>query len=214
MIVLFDFDGVVIDTEGQYTEFWEQVGRDYLHRDGIGQAVKGQTLTHIYESLFGSSCSAQVEEITRKLYEFESQMTFDYIPGVLPFIDELRIKGIRTAVCTSSNEQKMEAVLRKRPEAKRLFTAFLTAEHFLHSKPAPDCYLTGMKTLGATPADTYIFEDSINGLKAAKASGGHVVGLATTYPRERISSLCEYVMDDFRGFDVACMVEKCGGTPL
>ena len=50
--------------------------------------------------------------------------------------------------------------------------------------------------------------------QAAKASGGHVVGLATTYPRERIRSLCEYVMDDFRGFDVACMVEKCGGTPL
>lgn len=209
MVVLFDFDGVVIDTEGQYSEFWEQIGKDYLHREGLAQEVKGQTLTYIYDSFFGDKSPAQTAEITRKLYEFESRMTFDYIPGVLQFIDELRIKGIPTAVCTSSNEQKMEAVLRRHPEAKRLFTAFLTAEYFPHSKPAPDCYLIGMKTLGAVPADTYIFEDSINGLKAAKASGGHVIGLSTTNPPEKISPLCELVIEDFRDFDVERMVSRC-----
>lgn len=50
--VLFDFDGVIVDTEGQYSLFWNKIGEDYLGDPGFGDRVKGQTLTYIYDKFF------------------------------------------------------------------------------------------------------------------------------------------------------------------
>ena len=101
---------------------------------------------------------------------------------------------------TSSNDKKMEAVYRAKPEIKTMFDRILTAEMFTASKPAPDCFLLGMKVFGTTPETTYVFEDSFNGLKAGMASGATVIGLATTNSREEIVPLCHYALDDFQGF--------------
>ena len=48
---LFDFDGVIMDTETQYTVFWDEQGRKYLNEEDFGRRIKGQTLTQIYEKL-------------------------------------------------------------------------------------------------------------------------------------------------------------------
>lgn len=197
--VLFDFDGVVVDTETQYSRFWHQIGHDYLGTDDLENRIKGQTLTHIYDTFFLNKEKEQ-REITEALNRFEQEMSYEYIPGFLPFITELHQKGLRTAIVTSSNEQKMQAVYRVRPELKTLFDHILTAELFSASKPAPDCFLLGMKLLGSIPDTTYVFEDSFNGLKAGMASGANVIGLATTNKRETIAPLCHLVLDDFRGF--------------
>lgn len=199
MAVLFDFDGVVIDTETQYSNFWHQIGVEYLGIDDIEGRVKGQTLVYIYDTFFAGKEREQAE-ITERLLRFEQQMSFDYLPGVRHFIDELKQKGVKTAVVTSSNKAKMEAVYRVHPEVKTMFDRILTAEMFTASKPAPDCFLLGMEVFGTTPEQTYVFEDSLNGLKAGMASGATVIGLATTYAREDIASLCHYIIDDFDGF--------------
>ena len=81
-----------------------------------------------------------------------------------------------------------------------MFDHILTAEMITASKPAPDCFLLGMKVFGTTPETTYVFEDSFNGLKAGMASGATVVGLATTNPRPEIAPLCHHVLNDFEGF--------------
>lgn len=201
---LFDFDGVVIDTETQYSHFWQQIGQEYGY-DHLETKVKGQTLTYIYNTFFAGR-EAEQQEITSRLNRFEQEMTFDYIPGVVEFIHALRREGIATAVVTSSNEQKMNAVYRVLPEVKQLFDHILTAEMFAASKPDPDCYLLGMRMLGSTPATTYVFEDSVNGLKAGMASGAWVIGLATTFPREVVASLAHTVIPDFCGFRVADML--------
>ena len=49
---LFDLDGVILDTESQYTIFWEQVGLDYLGKSGFGTLIKGQTLVNIFQNHF------------------------------------------------------------------------------------------------------------------------------------------------------------------
>ena len=49
---LFDFDGVIMDTETQYTVFWDEQGRKYLNEEDFGRRIKGQTLTQIYEKYF------------------------------------------------------------------------------------------------------------------------------------------------------------------
>lgn len=196
--VLFDFDGVIVDTEGQYSLFWDKIGQDYLGDPEFGGRVKGQTLTYIYDKYFPDP---QVRPaLTEALLRFEEQMSYDYIPGILDFLADLRRHDVRMAVVTSSNEQKMAAVYRQRPEIPALFDRILTAEQFAHSKPHPDCYLLGMRTFGTTPAETCVFEDSFNGLKAGMASGAFVFGLATTNPREAIASASHCVIDDFRGF--------------
>lgn len=196
--VLFDFDGVIVDTEGQYSRFWNRIGADYLNDPGFGNLVKGQTLVHIYEKYFHDSDVQR--RLTEELNRFEQEMTYDYVPGVLEFLADLRRHDVRMAVVTSSNAQKMAAVYRQRPEIPALFDRILTAEMFQQSKPAPDCYLLGMRLFGVDSSLTCVFEDSFNGLKSGLASGATVIGLATTNPREAIAPFCHHVIDDFRGF--------------
>lgn len=204
--VLFDFDGVVVDTETQYSVFWHRVGMDYLGMPDLEGRIKGQTLTYIYKTFFPDMTDKQAE-ITAALDRFEQEMEYPFIPGVLDFMDDLRRHSVRTAVVTSSNDKKMAAVRRVHPDLDSLFDRILTAEMFTASKPAPDCFLLGMQVLGSEPADTWVFEDSFNGLRAGMASGANVIGLATTNPRSTIAPLCHAVIDDFRGFTYEKMLK-------
>lgn len=210
--VLFDFDGVVMDTESQYSVFWHKMGVDYLGISDLENRVKGQTLKYIYDMFFAGMTSQQ-DEITKALNRFEQEMDYEYVPGVEAFIADLRRNGVKIAVVTSSNDQKMAAVYRKHPEVKSMFDRILTADMFAHSKPAPDCFLLGMEVFGTTPATTYVFEDSFNGLKAGMASGATVIGLATTNTREEIAGLCHYVIDDFSGMTYEKLVENYTFVP-
>ncbi|MDR1004985.1 MAG: HAD family phosphatase [Prevotellaceae bacterium] len=205
--LLFDLDGVVIDTESQYSTFWHQAGVDYLGTTDLEQRIKGQTLTYIYDTFF-PGMTAEQHAVTAALDRFERGMTFDYLPGVETFLSDLMRHHVKCAVVTSSNEQKMNAVYKAHPELSQYFTRILTAELFARSKPAPDCFLLGMKLLGTTPQHTYVFEDSINGLKAGMASGATVIGLATTNPREAVAPLSHYVMDDFTGLTADKLIER------
>lgn len=199
MAALFDFDGVVVDTETQYSVFWHKMGVDYLGMEDLEKRIKGQTLVYIYDTFF-SGMDKEQQEITIALDRFEREMSFDFIPGVEAFVSDLRRNHVRVAVVTSSNDKKMEVVYRAKPEIRTMFDRILTAEMFTASKPAPDCFLLGMKVFGTTPETTYVFEDSFNGLKAGMASGATVIGLATTNPRAEIAPLCHHVLDDFEGF--------------
>ncbi|RGM46951.1 MULTISPECIES: HAD family hydrolase [Bacteroides] len=204
--VLFDFDGVVVDTETQYSIFWHKIGVNYLGMEELENRVKGQTLTYIYDTFFSGMTKEQAE-ITGLLNSFEEKMTFDFIPGVLDFISDLHRHSVKTAVVTSSNEIKMAAVYRVHPEIKTLFDRILTAEMFVASKPAPDCFLLGMEIFGTTLENTYVFEDSFNGLKAGMASGANVIGLATTNSYMDIAPLCHHVLEDFQGFTYDKMLQ-------
>lgn len=196
---LFDLDGVIVDTESQYSVFWgEQMRLYFPHQEGLEDLIKGQTLVQIYDRLFHGMEQVQ-QEITRKLDEFERNMSYDYVKGFESFILDLRKHGVKTAVITSSNLPKMENVYRKHPEFVSYFDRILTSEDFSKSKPDPDCYLKGAKSLDALPCDCVGFEDSFNGLKAVQASGMKVVGLYTTNSREDILPYCDKVLPHFEG---------------
>lgn len=200
MIVLFDFDGVIADTESQYTVFWNKQGKDYLGLDNFGHTIKGQTLIQIFSKYFDGMVKEQ-ESIVPDLNAFEQNMSYDYIPGAYEFLRELREKGIRSAIVTSSNDIKMTNVYAAHPELHDLVDAVLTSEHFSKSKPDPECFLKGMEVLGGTPEDTVVFEDSFHGISAGRASGAYVVGLATTNKSEALAPLCDMVIDDFTSID-------------
>lgn len=195
---LFDFDGVIMDTETQYTVFWNEQGLKYLNEEDFGRRIKGHTLAQIYEKYFSTLPEAQ-QEITAKLNVFEKQMSYEYIPGVEAFIADLRRHDVKIAVVTSSNEEKMQNVYNAHPEFKGMVDRILTGEMFARSKPAPDCFLLGMEIFESTPESTYVFEDSFHGLQAGMTSGATVIGLATTNSRESITGKAHYIMDDFIG---------------
>lgn len=197
---LFDFDGVVMDTESQYTVFWDEIGREYLPQyEGFGRIIKGQTLGNIYRQYF-QGVEAEQPLITERLNRFERTMTFEYIPGVERFMESLRANGVRMAIVTSSNEEKMANVYAAHPELKQRVDRILTAELFTRSKPAPDCFLLGAEVLGATPDRCVVFEDSFHGIEAGNAAGMAVVGLSTTNSAASIAGRCSTVIPDFQAF--------------
>ena len=195
---LFDLDGVVFNTEPQYSVFWGAQCREF-HPElpGLENKIKGQTLVQIYDAWFSGPLEGQQAVITARLDDFERQMSYDYIEGFEDYIRSLRQQGVKTAVVTISNQPKMEAVYAKRPEFKTLFDAILTSEDFERSKPDPDCYLKAAQRFGIDAKDCVVFEDSFNGLKSGRAAGMYVVGLATTNTAGDIKSLCDKVIDNF-----------------
>ena len=202
MIALFDFDGVLMDTETQYTDFWNNAGKKFVDIENFGHVIKGQTLVQILGKYFAGHSEAERRLIVDMINDFEENMTFEFIPGAWEFLAELKEAGVPAAIVTSSNNQKMSQVYKIHPQLTSMVDAVLTSEHFSRSKPDPECFIKGMEMLGSKPEDTFVFEDSIHGLHAGRASGAHVIGLATTNPRNVIESLCDMVIDDFRGFNL------------
>ena len=196
---LFDLDGVVFDTEPQYSIFWGSQCRLYHpEHPGLENEIKGMTLTEIYDQWFSGPIKKEQPVITARLDEYERQMHYDYIEGFERLIADLHQHGVRTAVVTSSNVPKMESVYRYQPGFKALFDAILTSEDFAASKPDPDCYLKAAQRLGAQSDECIVFEDSFNGLKAGRAALMKVVGLSTTNPVEAIRSLSDIQIADYR----------------
>ena len=196
---LFDLDGVVFDTEPQYTEFWGSQCRLYHpERPGLEQEIKGSTLTQIYDRWFSGDLESEQPVITRRLDAFEAQMRYEYIAGFEQLIADLHAHGVKTAVVTSSNQPKMESVYRAQPQFKQLFDAILTSEDFEFSKPHPDCYLKAAARFNAEPSECIVFEDSFNGLKSGRAAGMKVVGLATTNPADSIAPLSDIQITDYQ----------------
>ena len=197
---LFDLDGVVFDTEPQYSVFWGGICRQYHpEHPGLEHEIKGQTLTQIYDRWFSGELLSERDSITGRLNDYEAQMHYDFISGFQDFINDLRANGVRTAVVTSSNIPKMESVYRYQPSFKSLFDAILTSEDFVRSKPDPDCYLKAAQILGAQTDECIVFEDSFNGLRSGRTAGMVVVGLSTTNPSEAISPLSDLQTADYVG---------------
>ena len=195
--VLFDLDGVIVDTEGQYSLFWKQIGEEYMPgMPDFALAIKGRTLTQIYDTYFPDA--ADRAAITERLNAFERQMDFPYIAGAREFLEALQAQGVPTAIVTSSNCDKMACLYARHPEIKNLVTAVLTAEDARRSKPAPDCYLAAAERLGADISNCIVFEDSPNGLAAGRASGAFVIGVSTSLAAAEIEPLCDAYIEDFK----------------
>ncbi len=210
---LFDLDGVVFDTESQYTVFWNMIGKEY-HPElpDFAQLIKGQTLVQIYDKYFAEDSvfshivdyvdvASEQAKITARLDEFERNMEYRYIAGFQDFVVDLRKNDVKTAVVTSSNVQKMLNVYDSHPEFKSYFDRVLTSEDFARSKPDPDCYIKGAACFGLATDECVGLEDSFNGLKAVRASGAFTLGLSTTNPEEAIRPYSDYVIPDYKMLD-------------
>lgn len=206
-VFLFDLDGVIFNTESQYSTFWKEIGEEYLPEvPGIENKIKGQTLNQIFEAYFQDKENARLS-VVDKLNQLEKSMRYEYIAGFVPFVERIRAKGMKTAVVTSSNSVKMEQVYRQHPTFKALFDRIFTSEDVTESKPHPQCYLLGADYFNCSPEECVGFEDSVNGLKAVRAAGMTVVGLSTTNPIDVVAPLADLVIPCYRGLEFEDMLK-------
>lgn len=204
--VLFDLDGVLLDSEGQYSIFWEQMEKEYpTGVPDFANYIKGFHLTRILGYFPDEDVRQQVLD---KLTVFERNMKFEFFPGALDFVRQLRQAGIPLAIVTSSDRKKMEELYRQHPEFPTLFDKIITGDMVSKAKPDPECFLVAAKQIGVPIEDCIVFEDSRNGLIAGRESGARVIGIATTLKREAVAPLCDLLADAVSELTVEQVLKK------
>ena len=203
--VLFDLDGVLLDSEGQYSVFWAAMDKEYpTGVPNFADYIKGFHLARILNYFADEEIR---QEVLGKLLAFERQMLFEFFPGALDFVKQLRAAGVPMAIVTSSDKKKMQALFSQYPEFPELFDKVVTGDMVTRAKPDPDCFLMGAKQLGLDIKDCVVLEDSRNGLLAGKASGAKVVGIATTLPAEQVSALCDLMVNSVSELTVDRLID-------
>lgn len=190
---LFDLDGVLVDSERIYTKIWEAIECQWpTGIENFAYKIKGTTLEDILERYFPDEVR---DKVIRELIRLEGMMVYAPLPGAIEFIDSLRSCDIPIALVTSSNGLKMEHLWTDMPGFKEKFDVIITGDEVKCSKPDPEGYLAAAKALGVDPQRCAVFEDSLQGVKAGKAAGAYVVGVAGTLKAEDIAPYSNTVVD-------------------
>jgi HAD superfamily hydrolase (TIGR01509 family) len=192
--ILFDFDGVIADTEPQYDLYFNRLSEEYGLGENFAAKIKGVTVPNILEQYFSAFSENVKQKIVADTLLFEKNMDFRFIRGAEEFVDYLKTKGCKTALVTSSPQGKMDIALEKMGLS---FDTIVTATQITHGKPNPMCYLLAAENLGVSPNECVVFEDSIAGIQAGTAAGAKVVGLATTLPAEVLKNYTQNIIADF-----------------
>jgi HAD superfamily hydrolase (TIGR01509 family) len=177
--ILFDLDGVIIDTQQVVREFWEGIAQAHgvhLTQADFDQHIYGCPDTHTLEVLFPPLSADERRSILAKMTHVETNMTYTALDGVIELLALLRQRAIPTALVTSAYQWKVQEVL-SQLNLDGIFTVQVTAEDIQKGKPHPECYLQAARKLRQPPGRCIVFEDAVSGVKAAVASGALCVGV-------------------------------------
>lgn len=191
--MLFDLDGVLVDSEGEYSKFWGAMGDRYGLVSTFASDIKGTTIGEILLNF----PEGDRDGILAALHEFESNMEYPVYPGVMEFLGRLKKAGIPSAIVTSSDNVKMDLLFGRRPELREMVNVVITGSMVSRSKPDPEGYLKGAELIGVPIEECCVFEDSLQGLQAGRSSGATVIGIATTNSREKVAPLADITVDRF-----------------
>ncbi len=175
--LLFDFDGLIVDTETPSLASWQEVYREHgrelpLERWAtiIGTTAGGFDPLDYLEELHGPIDRVAVKT-RRNEHEVRLLEVEGFRPGILEYLEEAERLGLKTAIVSSSSRQWVDRHL-IRLERARHFDEIVTADHDPErGKPRPTLYLEALDRLGVTAGEAIAFEDSPNGVTAAKAAG-------------------------------------------
>ncbi|MGA0556594.1 HAD family hydrolase [Larkinella sp. VNQ87] len=202
---IFDMDGVIVDTNPHHRLAWRQYFERYgkpLSDEDFVQYVSGKHNDDIIRHLFpdrvlspaeSKQLAAEKEALFRALYLPEIKP----VDGLPEFLQLLRKTGILTAVGTSAPAENLDFVM-DALQLRPYFDVLLDESKVSRPKPDPEIYRKAMELLGVEPQQSIIFEDSTTGIRAAKAAGAYVVGLATTESAAGLLSVgADEVIRDF-----------------
>ena len=195
--VLFDFDGVVADTEPSYDLFWNSKAEKFnLGFENFAAMIKGETLRNIIGEYFKCASDSEKAAIAKDLDAFEQEMPYKEIPGSANFIRILKERGFKLGLVTSSSMHKMKYALAKLG-LENCFDAIVTGDSIKEGKPNPQCYITAAQMLKSDPSNCAVFEDSINGMRAALGAKMRLFAMSTTLPMEIIKMYSNTIFDNF-----------------
>jgi HAD superfamily hydrolase (TIGR01509 family) len=174
--LLFDFDGLIVDTETPSYASWQEVYREH------GQELPLDRWAAIIGTIGGFEPLDYLEELhgpidreavgtRRREHELELLEVEELRPGILDYLEEAERSGLKTAIVSSSSRQWVDRHLSRLERAEH-FDEIVTADRDpARSKPRPTLYLEALDRLGVVAEEAVAFEDSPNGVKAAKAAG-------------------------------------------
>jgi HAD superfamily hydrolase (TIGR01509 family) len=198
--ILFDLDGVVIDTHTLVTDFWLALATEQLVQltpADFQQHIYGCPMNHTFDVLFPHLTAQQRQAIFTRLQEYEINQTYLAVPGVIDLLQALKQRHLPTALVTSADTWKVEAVERQLG-LTGLFVTQVTIGEIQRGKPHPDGYLLAAQRLQTPPHHCLVFEDAISGVQAAVAAGANCIGVR---PTETAAALLEvgasYTIPDF-----------------
>ncbi len=175
--VLFDMDGVVLDTEKLYARFWAEGARALGYPMSYQQALGMRSLNSAagqakLESYFGPGI--RIEQVRKirieRMDAFIEEHGVEAKPGIHALLDGLKARGLRVAIATSSPMERAERYLRSVALWHR-FDKICSGHEVPQGKPAPDIYLHAAACLGLPPENCLAIEDSQAGIQSAHAAG-------------------------------------------
>lgn len=177
-VLIFDFDGLIVDTEWPDYESWQQVYRRHgceLAIEKWGQIVGGNGASdfdpHIHlEELCGKQLDREEIWVSRRKQYLDDLSAQPILPGVLDYLDDAERRGLRLAIASSSPENWVRGHLARLGIYQR-FDAIKTADDVECTKPDPELFLATLEALSLKAKDAIVLEDSPNGVKAAKRAG-------------------------------------------
>jgi HAD superfamily hydrolase (TIGR01509 family) len=188
LAVIFDMDGVIVDSEQVYQEIERQMYDDLgipvtpeEQRMFIGSAERSmwQYMKDKYQ-MDAETDFLVKEERARLMSQLDLPGCIPLMPGIRELLEALVHDGIPALVASSSSREIIEKVLRVN-DIRHFFKDITGGDDVLHSKPAPDIFLKTALKAGTAPGRCLVIEDSENGIRAARAAGMKVIALLNHY---------------------------------
>lgn len=184
--LIFDMDGVIIDSNPAHREAWTLFNRRYgLHTTSdMIERMYGKRNDEIVRDFFGDGLTAaeiadrgrEKERLYREMIGAKIENML--VPGLREFLD--RYRSLPMAVASNAEPDNVDFLL-DRAVLRPYFRAVVNGHQVSRPKPYPDVYLLAAQLLSAKPAECLVFEDSPAGSAAGAAAGMQVVGIRTTY---------------------------------
>lgn len=207
--LIFDFDGLILDTELPGFIAWKEIFESYhlpftfqhWHKAiGTGPSAYDPALdlcAQVQEPLDPSEIR---ERQLVRVYQILEDITV--LPGVLDVIKEAKTMGLKMAVASSSPRNWVRNHL-TRLDLGKFFDFILTAEDVHHVKPQPDLYLLALEKMGLRATEAIVFEDSPNGITAGRAAGIFVIAVPNQITKTMDTSHAEMQVSSFREINLA-----------
>lgn len=213
--VLFDMDGVLIDSEAIILEAaiigLKEFGvnaapEDFTPFVGAGETKYLGGPAEKYGVAFVPEMKTVVYAIYADLLKEHPDAVYN---GVFDTVNYVKSK-FRAAVCSAADLTKVEHNLKAIGVTPDFFNALVTGSDVTRQKPFPDIFLKGAELLGVEPSECVVIEDSLNGIRAAQAAGAVSVAVTTSFSREVLKKEVapDYIIDDIKQFPA--LLEKIG----
>ncbi len=209
--LIFDFDGLILDTETAMFRSWEEIFVEYgitvspvEWASLLGSSTDPAEAYEIIESHIGESVYRAAIRARRTQRELELLKSEEVMPGVLDLIAEAKDRNLRLGVASSSDRKWVLGHL-TRLSLHTNFESIRCADDVLNTKPSPELYMAVLGDMGIQPHQAIAFEDSLHGVEAVKRAGIFCVAVPNDVTRHlpmpkadlTVNSLSEMELEDY-----------------